>query len=184
MAAANADHGPAHSHAISHAPVHHAAPAYHAPAPVYRPAPVYKPAPAPVYKPAPAPIYKPAPAPAYKPAPSYHKPTYQEPSYDTPATYQYQYAVADDYSKVDFGASESRDGYATTGEYRVLLPDCRVQVVRYSTADGYSGNVMDVTYEGTPCYDTHPAPSYQPHKPVYHAAPAPVYHKPAPSYHA
>merc|ERR1712154_355048 len=111
--------------------------------------------PAPAYKPAPvyhpAPVYKPAPA--YH-APAYHAPAYKEPAYaDVPAKYQY--------------------------EYRVAVPDCRTQIVKYNTADGYSGNVVEVTYEGTPCYDT-----YKPvHKaPAYHA-PAPVY-KPAPTYHA
>ena len=96
-----------------------------------------------------------------------------------PAKYQYEYAVADDYSGVNFGANEARDGYSTYGEYRVALPDCRTQVVKYNTADGYSGNVVEVTYEGTPCYDT-----YKPvHKaPAYHA-PAPAY-KPTPTYHA
>merc|ERR1711997_716777 len=88
-------------------------------------------------------------------------------------------AVVDEYAGVNFGANEARDGYSTYGEYRVALPDCRTQIVKYNTADGYSGNVVEVTYEGTPCYDT-----YKPvHKaPAYHA-PAPVY-KPAPTYHA
>merc|ERR1712158_89396 len=118
-----------------------------------------------------APVYKPAPA--YKPAPVY-KP---DPAYDdVPAKYQYEYAVADEYAGVNFGANEARDGYSTYGEYRVLLPDCRTQVVKYNTADGYSGNIVEVTYEGTPCYDTYKpvlkAPSYNP---------APV-HKPAPRY--
>merc|ERR1712154_145063 len=120
------------------------------------------------------------PAPAYKPAPAYHAPAYKEPAYaDVPAKYQYEYAVADEYAGVNFGANEARDGYSTYGEYRVALPDCRTQIVKYNTADGYSGNIVEVTYEGTPCYDT-----YKPvHKaPAYHA-PAPAY-KPAPTYHA
>merc|ERR1712027_128447 len=118
------------------------------------------------------------PPPAYKPAPAYHEPAYKE----TPAKYEYRYGVdaQDAYGAyVQFGANEARDGYSTYGEYRVLLPDGRTQVVSYNTADGYSGNVVEVTYEGTPCYDT-----YKPvHKaPAYHA-PAPAY-KPAPTYHA
>merc|ERR1719232_651066 len=146
-------HSAGYSHAVAHAPSH--------PAPAYKPAPVYHP------------------APAYH-APAYHAPAYKEPAYaDVPAKYQYEYAVADEYAEVNFGANEARDGYSTYGEYRVALPDCRTQVVKYNTADGYSGNVVEVTYEGTPCYDT-----YKPvHKaPAYHA-PAPVY-KPAPTYHA
>merc|ERR1711935_45768 len=42
-----------------------------------------------------------------------------------PAAYNYGYAVADSYSGVNFGATEARDGYATTGSYNVLLPDGR-----------------------------------------------------------
>jgi len=176
LAVANADttshatvkhgHSEGYSHAIAHTPVHHA-PAYK-PAPIYHPAPVYHPAP--IYHPAPAPVYHPAPV--YKPAPAYHaKPAaYHEPAYaDVPAKYQYEYAVADEYAGVTFGANEGRDGYSTSGEYRVLLPDCRTQVVKYNTADGYSGNVVEVTYEGTPC--EYKAPAYKP-APVYHAAPA------------
>merc|ERR1712038_343248 len=92
-------------------------------------------APAPAYKPAPAPAYKPAPAPAYK---------------GTPAHYSYQYGVdaKDDYNQVRFGASESRDGYATNGQYNVLLPDGRTQTVTYTVADDYSGYVADVQYDG------------------------------------
>merc|ERR1712117_748708 len=117
-------HSAGYSHAVAHAPSH--------PAPAYKPAPVYHPAP--VYKPAPAPVYKPAPA--YH-APAYHAPAYKEPAYaDVPAKYQYEYAVADDYSGVNFGANEARDGYSPYGEYRVALPDCRTQVVKYNTADG------------------------------------------------
>ena len=86
-----------------------------------------------------------------------HKPTVyaQDYAYDGKATYQYEYAVVDEYSGLDFGANEGRDGYVTQGEYRVLLPDCRTQVVKYNTADAYSGNVAEVTYEGTPCYNNY-----------------------------
>merc|ERR1712212_780451 len=85
-------------HAPAHAPVH--APAYHHPAPAYHAAPVY-----------------------HKPAPYHPAPAYKEPSYDEPAVYQYGYAVADDYSGANFASNEKRDGYATSGEYRVALPD-------------------------------------------------------------
>ena len=47
--------------------------------------------------------------PAYGPPPTYA---------DVPPKYQYAYAVADDYSKSNFEASESRDGYNTQGSYR------------------------------------------------------------------
>merc|ERR1719273_3058355 len=148
---ATVKHG--HSDGYSHAVAHHA-PAHQA----YKPAPVYH---RPVYHA--APIYRPV----YHAAPSY-KPTYKEPAYTEPANYQYEYAVADEYAGVNFGQNESRDGYSTSGEYRVVLPDCRTQVVKYNTADGYSGNVVEVTYEGTPCYPAHKAPAYNP-APAYHA---------------
>merc|ERR1739848_740500 len=86
-----------------------------------------------------------------KHAPSYHEPAYA----DVPAKYQYEYAG------VNFGANEARDGYSTYGEYSVVLPDCRTQRVKYNTADGYSGNIVEVTYSGEPCYDTY--------KPVHNA---------------
>merc|ERR1712158_283677 len=118
-------HAPAH--VPVHAPVHHA-PVHHAP--VYHAAPV---------------VHKPAP---------YHapKPAYHEPAYDGPAVYQYGYAVADDYSGANFAQNENRDGYATTGEYRVALPDGRTQIVTYSVGDAYSGYVADVKYEGEAHY--------------------------------
>merc|ERR1712141_97391 len=120
------------------------------------------------------------PAPYHAPAPAYGKgPVYE----DGPAVYNYEYAVQDDYSGVNFGQNEHRDGYSTSGQYRVLLPDGRTQIVTYNTADAYSGNVAEVVYEGTASYAPAPvhkaAPGYAP-KQVY--APKPVY-KPAPVYH-
>ena len=174
-------HGAYHAVAAVHAPAYghpapyHPAPAYK-PAPVYHPAPAYKPAPvyhpAPAYKPAPAP-YHPAPI-VHKPivhsAPAYHKPApyHPEPAYDVPALYQYGYAVADDYSGANFAANENRDGYATSGEYRVNLPDGRTQIVTYSVGDAYTGYVADVKYEGVAQYPE--AKPYHPAKPApYHA---------------
>merc|ERR1711863_117838 len=108
-------------------------------------------APAPAYHPAPAPAPAPyhAPAPAYKPA--------AEPF--EPPKYEYTYGVADDYSKANFGHSESRDGYATSGSYRVNLPDGRVQIVTYHADE--NGYVADVKYEGTAQYPEY-KPSYKP----------------------
>ena len=149
--------------------------------------------PAPQYRAAPTPAYQPAPA--YKAAPAYSRPaSYKEPTYaDTPAVYNYQYAVADEYAGVNFQANEDRNNYATNGEYRVALPDGRTQIVTYTVADAYSGYVADVRYEGEAKYEPYTpkaAPSYQP-RPVHKAAPAPAYkpaptptYKPTPSYSA
>jgi hypothetical protein len=82
--------------------------------------------------------------------------------------------VKDDYYN-DFGHSESRDGDRTDGQYYVLLPDGRVQYVKYYV-DGYSGYVAEVSYSGEPKYDNYkPAASYN-HEQY---APAPAYNKPA-----
>lgn len=108
-------------------------------------------------------------APAGPPAP-YHAPAYA----DVPPAYNYAYAVADDYSGAAFGANEARDGYATTGEYHVALPDGRIQTVTYRVDDAYGGYVADVKYSGEPKYEPYkPAP----HKPAPYA-PAP--YAPAP----
>ena len=111
--------------------------------------------------------------PAYAPAPAYHAaPVYP----DVAPAYNYVYAAADDYSGVNFGQSESRDGYATSGSYNVALPDGRIQTVLYCV-DGDSGYIADVQYSGEAKYAPYkpaPAPAYKP-APVYHAAPAP-YH--------
>ncbi len=66
--------------------------------------------------------------------------TFQE----SPANYQYAYHVQDSYTGNDFGQEEARSGYNTDGEYSVLLPDGRRQIVTYNVADGYSGYVADV----------------------------------------
>ena len=72
--------------------------------------------------------------------------------HEQPAVYAYQYGVSDDYSGANFGQDEKRDGYSTSGSYRVALPDGRIQHVNYHVADAYSGYVADVTYEGVPTY--------------------------------
>lgn len=84
-----------------------------------------------------------------------------------PAYYNYAYKVNDDYHKVDFGHQENRDGKKTEGSYHVLLPDGRVQTVKYYV-DGYSGYVADVSYSGhgyhaEPSYHHAPPPPPQPH---------------------
>ena len=111
--------------------------------------------PAPAYGPAPIPV------PAYGPAPVYP---------DVPPAYDYTYGVNDGYSGANFGASETRNGYATQGEYHVALPDGRLQTVTY-TSDANTGYIADVKYSGEPVYA--PAPAYGP-APVRPYAPAPV----------
>ena len=101
-------------------------------------------------------VYRPAPS--YKPAPAYH---------EEPANYAYNYAVVDDYHGVNFNQEESRNGYATNGQYSVLLPDGRTQTVTYTVGDGYTGYQADVTYSGY-AKEYHPAPAYKP-APRYHA---------------
>ena len=94
---------------------------------------------------------------AYVPLDTYVKPSYKQPyksqvEYTGPSSYQFSYGVVDSYSNLNYGENEERHGDTTSGEYRVLLPDCRTQIVKYHTTDKYSGNVMEVTYEGEPCY--------------------------------
>jgi hypothetical protein len=119
--------------------------------------------------------YAPAPV-SYAPRPvSYTpRPPYNQPEYNEPAAYNFGYAVADDYSNVNFGQNEERNGYSTSGSYRVALPDGRTQIVTYSVADAQSGYIADVQYEGVAQYAAAPA---------YKAAPAPAY-RPAPIYQA
>jgi len=128
------------------------------------------PAPAPRY-PAPPPSY-PAPAPKYGP----YKPA--EPEYPTvPPKYAYGYEVQDAYSGADFGQEEERDGYVTSGSYRVALPDGRIQTVTYKS-EGDAGFVADVQYEGEAQYPKY-EPKYPAPAPQYGSYPAPP---PAPKY--
>ena len=83
--------------------------------------------------------------------------------FQPPQPYSYSYAVKDDPSYNDYGHSETSDGKAVTGSYRVLLPDGRTQIVTYK-ADSY-GYVADVKYEGVAKYPEY-KPSYKP-SPAY-----------------
>ena len=75
--------------------------------------------------------------------------------------------MRDDYSGADFGQEEARSGYNTDGEYSVLLPDGRKQIVTYKVADAASGYVADVRYEG----EGKPAVYGPPNKPANYKPP-------------
>merc|ERR1712226_1337670 len=140
-----AHHGLIHHPVVHHPVVHHPVVAHPAVVKVAHPAPVVA---------HPAPYHAPAPAP-YVDGPA------------APPVYGFEYGVADDYSKATFSANEARDGYKTTGSYRVALPDGRTQIVNYHVDDAAGGYVADVTYEGVAAYPPAPAPGYP-------AAPAPA----------
>lgn len=81
-----------------------------------------------------------------------------------PKSYEFGYAVKDDYSGNDYKRRETSDGNQVTGEYRVQLPDGRTQIVTYY-ADWQSGFHADVRYEGTAQYpdqqQQYPGNAYQ-----------------------
>ena len=106
--------------------------------------------------------HKPPPPP---PPPKYH----HKPIHYDPRPYAYSYGVEDDYHGVNFGQNEESDGKVVHGSYHVLLPDGRIQNVKY-TADHYAGYIADVSY-------TNPV-----HAPVVHHKPKP-YHPPPPPVH-
>ncbi|XP_042223632.1 vegetative cell wall protein gp1-like [Homarus americanus] len=59
-----------------------------------------------------------------------------------PARYNYRYGVQHNPTAVDFSHQETREATQTLGEYHVMLPDGRVQVVRYTAnQDGYEAQV-------------------------------------------
>ncbi|CAG0882759.1 unnamed protein product [Darwinula stevensoni] len=80
-----------------------------------------------------------------------------------PEVYEFEYGVKDNSTGQVFSHKEGREGPDTQGEYRVLLPDGRYQIVEY-TADklGYRAKV---SFEGdkTQSYPgSTPRPSYTP----------------------
>ena len=92
-------------------------------------------------------IHRPPTPASYHPQPRAH--------YTPGTTYNFGYQVFDVDSYSNYGHKEAREGYVTSGEYRVALPDGRTQVVRY-TADE-NGYRADVSYEGEAQY---PPPHY------------------------
>merc|ERR1712106_1119153 len=103
----------------------------------------------------------------------------QEAYPDLPPVYNYQYGVNDpEYSGAVFTHQENRADYNTAGEYRVNLPDGRVQIVTYTA--GPEGYIADVKYEGEAVYaevapyQPAPPPAYKPVPAPYKPAPLPV----------
>merc|ERR1712117_33442 len=77
-----------------------------------------------------------------------------------PQPYQFEYGVNDQYSGAAFQAAESQsDKGEVYGEYKVNLPDGRVQTVSYR-ADPVQGFVADVKYEGEAVYPPEPKEGY------------------------
>merc|ERR1712117_410329 len=96
---------------------------------------------------------------------------------DIRPSYNYQFGVNDpEYSGAVFSHQENREDYNTQGEYRVNLPDGRVQIVSYTA--GPEGYVADVRYEGEAAYPE--AAPYKPAPAPYKPAPAPYVPAPAP----
>merc|ERR1719431_1727935 len=85
----------------------------------------------------------------YEPQPSYtqSRPSYQSEENQEGMPFNYQWQVEDQYSGNVFNHGSKSDGKVTEGEYRVLLPDGRTQIVKY-TADHHNGFQAEVTYEG------------------------------------
>ena len=70
---------------------------------------------------------------------------------EAPKPYSFQYGVEDPESKASFQASKSQDTAGSVGgEYRVALPDGRLQTVKYSV-DPASGYIAQVTYSEDAC---------------------------------
>merc|ERR1711970_1125527 len=85
-----------------------------------------------------------------------HQPAYQdyqdegvtrkrEASSGSLGTYNHGYAVQDSDTGNDFNQQETSDGNTISGQYSVLLPDGRVQTVKYSVTPS-SGYVAEVSY--------------------------------------
>ncbi|XP_047118570.1 pro-resilin-like [Schistocerca piceifrons] len=98
-----------------------------------------------------------APAPVYG-VPTGGRPGAREDPYYEPANYEFSYTVQDAASYNDFSHQETRKDENAQGEYRVLLPDGRVQVVSYrADEDGYHPTIQ---YEQTGRAAPAPAPGF------------------------
>nr|XP_045591152.1 extensin-like [Procambarus clarkii] len=114
------------------------------------------PPPRPPPRPAPPPRSRPPPPQTYSPPPKTYNPPPQASNirpqtYKSPATpgmegmpYDFQWGVEDRDSGNAFSHVENSDGRTTQGEYRVLMPDGRTQVVKFF--DNGGGFNAEVTY--------------------------------------
>ncbi|XP_049964812.1 pro-resilin-like [Schistocerca serialis cubense] len=78
---------------------------------------------------------------------SYGRTGMQEDPLAEPANYEFSYTVQDGETLSDFGQEESRQGESAQGQYRVLLPDGRKQIVSYQADEG--GYRPTVEYQDT-----------------------------------
>ncbi|XP_039281095.1 pro-resilin isoform X2 [Nilaparvata lugens] len=127
----------------------------------FRPPP--PPAPRPPAPPAPRPTYGVPTGPPAPPRPTYGPPQTPLGSNNNIETahlnqphvpgmpYDFNYAVKDDYYGTDYSHNAVSDGDQVKGEYRVQLPDGRLQIVSY-VADWATGFHADVRYEGQASY--------------------------------
>ncbi|XP_067006728.2 cuticle protein 18.6 [Anabrus simplex] len=90
--------------------------------------------------------------------------------------FDFAYAVKDVDYGTDFSHNAASDGDVVKGEYRVQLPDGRLQVVRYS-ADRETGYHADISYEGEARFSPNTQTSYGGNK---YYSPANIYRADAP----
>jgi len=83
---------------------------------------------------------------------------YQQENYP-PKPYNFNYAVNDHYSGANFRQQEASDGNKVNGQYTVLLPDGRTQIVTYN-ADWKNGFNAEVTYQGEAKFPEPPRGGY------------------------
>ncbi|XP_049815189.1 cuticle protein 19-like [Schistocerca nitens] len=128
-------------------------PSYGTPPPPTRPTYPQPPVTYPVGPPVTTPPYgRPTPPPTYGPPPGDH---HHDHVHVPGMPFDFEYAVKDDAHGADYAHRANSNGDVVQGEYRNLLPDGRVQVVRY-TADWATGFHAEVSYQGEARY---PAPA-------------------------
>merc|ERR1712020_803167 len=87
-----------------------------------------------------------------------HPVVQRDPFSGPPKPFSFKYGVVDAESGSNFDHAQQQDSTGVvTGEYRVNLPDGRVQIVSY-TASAEKGYVANVRYEGTAKYPETPKP--------------------------